>query len=30
MMMDYGMGWGWGFGWIGMILFWLVPTNLTR
>lgn len=29
MMMDYdGMGWGWGFGWIGMILFWLVPTLL--
>lgn len=22
------MGWGWGFGWIGMILFWLVPILL--
>jgi len=22
------MGWGWGFGWIGMLLFWLVPTLL--
>lgn len=28
MMMDYEMGWGWGFGWIGMILFWLVPILL--
>ncbi len=27
-MMDYEMGWGWGFGWIGMILFWLVPILL--
>lgn len=27
-MMDYSMGWGWGFGWIGMILFWLVPILL--
>lgn len=26
MMMDYEMGWG--FGWIGMILFWLVPILL--
>jgi len=26
MMMDYGMGWG--FGWMGMILFWLVPILL--
>jgi putative membrane protein len=25
-MMDYGMGWG--FGWLGMVIFWIVPLIL--
>lgn len=24
-MMEYGTAWGMGWGWLGMILFWLVP-----
>lgn len=27
-MMDYGMGWMWGLGWLGMVLFWLIPLVL--
>lgn len=27
-MMDYGMGYGMGLGWLGMMLFWLVPVVL--
>ncbi|MBI3575518.1 MAG: SHOCT domain-containing protein [Gammaproteobacteria bacterium] len=24
-MMEYGTAWGMGWGWLGMILFWLIP-----